>query len=319
MGLNLPFNPNREGPCGLAPETEIVGNDNSHLNAVFQKEKLWKNGYTITYQFPSGGTDNQKNAVRKTVVEWTHYANVQIKELTGDGVADIRIAFDAGRGSWSTVGNGANKIDTGRPTMNLGWLADSADVSDNDRGTILHEWGHALGMMHEHQSPARGDKITLKPNLVYLYYRQTQGWTNTLIKSQILDVYNVEQLSNYSKLDMKSIMMCVSTPYLYLIPKASHFLARYFMPGSLNDQNITVKVNNGLSDMDKAYIMINYPYRLPRKDDPQELNDWTLEKAFKTAGVPDNKIATFLKIKDAEELRTQFNVWNITERAKDYS
>ena len=31
--------------------------------------------------------------------------------------------------------------------MNLGFI---------DRGTILHEFGHALGLIHEHQSPASG-------------------------------------------------------------------------------------------------------------------------------------------------------------------
>ena len=47
--------------------------------------------------------------------------------------------------------------------MNLGWISGESDViSDEERGVILHEFGHTLGLLHEHQSPLRGDKITLK-------------------------------------------------------------------------------------------------------------------------------------------------------------
>ena len=47
--------------------------------------------------------------------------------------------------------------------MNLGWLDGSSDtITDNERGVILHEFGHAIGLLHEHQSPLRSDKITLK-------------------------------------------------------------------------------------------------------------------------------------------------------------
>jgi Astacin (Peptidase family M12A) len=42
--------------------------------------------------------------------------------------------------------------------MNLGWTGDL----EANRGVILHEFGHTLGLLHEHQSPVRGKKITLK-------------------------------------------------------------------------------------------------------------------------------------------------------------
>lgn len=119
----------------------------------------------------------------------------------------MRIAFDPNGGSWSSVGKGALQIKDGKITMNLGWIQDSAHVSANDRGTILHEWGHALGMMHEHQSPARGGTLTLIPEEVYKYYRASQGWDDPLIKSQVLDTYGLEKTSNFSKLDSRSIMM----------------------------------------------------------------------------------------------------------------
>ena len=58
--------------------------------------------------------------------------------------------------------------------MNLAWIRDTEDISDEDKGTILHEFGHTLGqgidarvlgqvcLGHKHQSHGFGGTITLK-------------------------------------------------------------------------------------------------------------------------------------------------------------
>ncbi len=50
-------------------------------------------------------------------------------------------------GSWSYLGTDATSIPLESFTMNLGFV---------DRPTILHEFGHSLGLIHEHQSPFEG-------------------------------------------------------------------------------------------------------------------------------------------------------------------
>jgi len=37
--------------------------------------------------------------------------------------------------------------------MNLGPVEDGPELKNPDRAYILHEFGHALGFLHEHQSP----------------------------------------------------------------------------------------------------------------------------------------------------------------------
>jgi hypothetical protein len=60
-----------------------------------------------------------------------------------------------------------------------------------------------------HQSPARNGTLNLDEDAVYAYYAATQGWDKATIKAQIIDVYNATDVSNYSALDLTSIMMSV--------------------------------------------------------------------------------------------------------------
>jgi hypothetical protein len=40
-------------------------------------------------------------------------------------------------------------VDKTKATMNLGWITDYEGISDDERGVILHEFGHCLGLLHE--------------------------------------------------------------------------------------------------------------------------------------------------------------------------
>ncbi|ESK82297.1 hypothetical protein Moror_15462, partial [Moniliophthora roreri MCA 2997] len=158
--------------------------------------------------------------------------------------------------------------------MSLGWLADSSEPSAEDKGTILHEFGHALGMMHEHQSPARGESIHLKELAVYEYYRPLLNYNDRLVKTQIIDQYNKSDVSNFSRLDLHSIMM--------------QMVFRYFMPGHLNEEGIDIPVNTVLSDMDKAFITLNYPRKEPAP------GGMSVKQALIIAGVSEQAAGTIL-------------------------
>jgi hypothetical protein len=171
------------------------------------------------YTYLDGATSNKAKAVDKTIQEWVKFANVTFQKTTNVASAKIRISFTNLQGSsWSAIGQDSlNITDTSKPTLNLGWIGDVEDPSPEDAGTILHEFGHALGMMHEHQSPARGERIHLKELAVYNYYRPLLGNNNSLVKTQVIDQYNLSDISNFSHLDLKSIMMYVH--FLILLNK----------------------------------------------------------------------------------------------------
>ncbi|KAF8950586.1 hypothetical protein BDZ97DRAFT_1180623 [Flammula alnicola] len=114
-----------------------------------------------------------------------NYANISFALTDNLAASNIRITFKPYDGSWSYVGNEVSKIDVSKATMNLGWVSEDNDAISDERAVILHEFGHTLGLMHEHQSPLRGNKITLKESAVLQFYERTQGWSEQEVREQI--------------------------------------------------------------------------------------------------------------------------------------
>jgi len=116
---------------------------------------------TITTTFFSPrGTATQQDKVKQVIQEWYKYANINFKFVTNRD-ATIRIAFEEDEGSWSYVGRDNEGIPKKESTMNYGWVETGENVTVEDRSVILHEFGHCIGLLHEHQNSRRGEKITL--------------------------------------------------------------------------------------------------------------------------------------------------------------
>lgn len=95
--------------------------------------------------------------------------------------AEIRIAFytDARGGNWSHVGTdsvNANLVGgtPGQASMNLGGF--DRELPFGWQSIVLHEFGHALGFEHEHQSPAGGCDFRFDDDPGYTPTTNAQGW-----------------------------------------------------------------------------------------------------------------------------------------------
>ena len=216
-------------------------NGNSPSPAAFMAMpigKMWQNGQTLKCRFLDGSTKQQKKVQKKAEI-WEEHANIKFKFIkTGD--AEIRISFGFDSGSWSAVGTDAmieRYFPKYQPTMNFGWLED--DTADKEYGrVVVHEFGHALGCIHEHQSPS--ENLKWDKAAVYRYFSgPPNNWSKSDIDHNVLQRYSKKNMA-FTRFDIDSIM-------LYMFP------AELFTDHKGTPQNVV------LSKGDKAFIAQQYP------------------------------------------------------------
>jgi hypothetical protein len=133
---------------------------------------FWETGRKLRVRY-LGGDPWRWSTVETYASQWAQHANLSFVFGSRDEDPEIRIAFERGRDeSW--VGKEALKVSPAESTMNLG----SVDVEQPERqrrAAILHEFGHALGCIHEHQT--EGARIPWNEGKVYAYFRDHYGWS----------------------------------------------------------------------------------------------------------------------------------------------
>ena len=203
--------------------------------AISIAEKRWQNGETLRIRFINGTQDVQAK-VQQFAQQWTQYANVKF-QFVPDGEAQVRVLFDNDNQSWSKVGTDALSVrNQDEPTMHYGWLFSNTDDTEYSR-TVLHEFGHVLGLIHEHQNPAGG--IKWNKEAVYEWASRTQHWDRA--QTDINFFGNLQDtITNYTQFDPKSIMLYSIDPQLTL-------------------DGYSVTQSPVLSDTDKAFVAGQYP------------------------------------------------------------
>lgn len=197
--------------------------------------KVWANGVTLRVRM-YGGSDYVRQKVIQYANQWSQYANIKFNFVTS-GSADIRITFTQGAGSYSYIGNDAKRIPGNQETMNFGWFDDSTSDEEFSRTTI-HEFGHALGLIHEHQHPEAN--IPWNKPLVYEYYAGAPNyWSKEDVDNNLFATYSKSQ-TQYSSYDKLSIM-------------------HYAVSKDLTDGVFEVGWNTVLSSTDKSFIGDLYP------------------------------------------------------------
>lgn len=210
---------------------KTIDTHHSTQRAIGSPEKYWKNGETINISFLEG-TSAQKDFVKQWATKWTDILNLNFNWVEKNGT--IRISF-ADDGSWSYIGTEARNIDSSEPTMNFGWI--NEDIQDNDGSTVLHEFGHMLGLSHEHQNPDGGIQWN-KPVVIKALSGPPNNWSLATIQANVFD--KVEGYTQYTHFDPLSIML-------------------YPFPAEWTLNGFQSKHNTEISETDKEFLSKVYP------------------------------------------------------------
>jgi hypothetical protein len=223
-------------PRDVAKAQRTIMQPNGRQRAITLIGKQWINGSTISIRFMDG-TQAQKDMVQEFAPEWTEHANLKF-EFTDDPRADIRVTFNPNDGAWSYVGTDNKNIPLHAATLNLGW---------QDRGVILHEFGHMIGLSHEHQNPD-GGIVWNEAAVIADLSGPPNYWDETTIRHNVLNKYSADQLHG-TEFDPESIML-------------------YAFPDSWTQNMGGTEENDELSQLDKAFVRGEHMY--PGLPEPQD-------------------------------------------------
>jgi serralysin len=213
--------------------------DSAGTKAALLNKYRWPNGAQVTIRFLEGDQTLQAR-VQAVAQEWVgpNMARLFLSfKPQNEQKTDIRIAFQRGKGSWSVLGTVCRTVPEPEPTMNFGWI----DANSPDpvlRSVVLHEFGHALGLIHEHQNPKGG--IPWNEDAVIADLSgPPNNWDLATISHNMFDRYSPDAVSG-TEVDSQSIMM-------------------YPIPAAWTLNGFSAGFNSELSEKDKTFIRFAYP------------------------------------------------------------
>jgi hypothetical protein len=253
--------------------------------AVIDGMKLWATGATLEVCF----VDEAPQAVRQRIVaaakEWAKAADLNLQFDFGDPNGpqmcdkakphEISISFK-GDGSSSYVGTDSKDHE---PSMVLGGLNhDKSRISQDSeevKRIVLHEFGHAIGLEHENQSPEAHCSDQIDWPKAEKYYQEHMHWSPKTVHENLetmaIPMRAAKDALKISGYDPKSIMQ-------YAMP------AEIFKEGT--SASCMTKLNYDLSDTDKKWVEGLYSDQ--QADIKRAMLD-TTDKILKQGGVPDDE------------------------------
>lgn len=262
----------RPGCTAVLTNTLFQAVDTTSDRGVADNYLTWEPGQVIRVKFMPGGGPVLRNKVIALAKEWEKFGNIKFQFLPdSEPKTDVRVKLGKDLGHNSAVGTMCNVFSQNEHTLHLDtlYLADldyykalilrdkvklTRDNIEqvfrdymgkypnhwNEKelyATVVHEFGHALGLKHEQSFP--GAIKWNKADSVYEYYYQTQGWGRDMVDHNVFNAAD-QFFTNGTAYDAKSIM-------------------HYPIEAWQTTDGYTVGNNYALSNGDKQLIASLYP------------------------------------------------------------
>lgn len=186
-------------------DPRVTGTDRAYLiddligklgpqSEELKETKFWEPGSTLKVAFLDG-SEADHEAVQTIANEWTEGTSIRLLFGADPDDAEIRVRF-GGAGSWSYLGTDALAVPHENETMSLATV---------DRPEVLRMFGHALGLIHEHQ--IADSILSFDRDRLFEYFGSPpNSWDRATIEAQFLTSY--ENWYPFDKpLDTESVML----------------------------------------------------------------------------------------------------------------
>jgi hypothetical protein len=222
----------------INPANARGGRRRGPFEAAGDPTTFWLPGTTLRVRFLDGPAALHEQ-VMVAAVDWTIHAALRFA-VVDSGDAEIRVTFD-GDGNWSALGTTATVAEMFALDEATMCLSEVPSAAAERVGRISrHEFGHAIGLVHEHSSPASGMNWN-KPEVYRALAGPPNYWTPEQVEYNVFERYATET-TRYTAFDPESVML-------------------YAFPAEWTLDGVTFPENNTLSPIDRAFVASVYPSR----------------------------------------------------------